>query len=152
MTTLILNNQFKQFDLNGEPLAAGKVYTYEVGTTTEKVTYQDEAATVPHTNPIILDSFGEATIWISGDTKLVIQDSDGVDIRTYPSFSDTESTGEFPVVSSPQGAVFRSDATETGYIKIRLPMGEWPNTKMLFDVMIYTDDADEAFILTPDGS
>lgn len=151
MTTLITNSQFKQFDLNGEPLASGKVYTYEVGTTTPKTTYQDAAGTVAHTNPIILDSFGEATIYISGDTKFVVKDSDDVTIRTYANFADTSGTLESPVISSPDGAVYRSDATETGYIKIRLPMAEWPNTKLSLDVIIYQDSDDESIRIKASG-
>ena len=143
MATLITNSKFKQFDANGEPLASGKIYTYIVGTTTNKVTYQDEALTTPHTNPIILDAWGEATIWIDGDTKFYITDSNDAEIRTYPSFSDSgSSSGETPVISSPDGAVLRSTSTETGYIKIQLPMGEWPNTKMMFDVLVFEDSLD----------
>ncbi len=151
MTTLITNSQFKQFDANGKPLAAGQISTKIVGTTTDKLTYQDEALTVPHTNPITLDAWGEATIWIDGDTKLIVSDSDAVYLRTYESYADAITTNEFPVVSSPQGAVYRSQNTDVGYIKIQLPMGEWPNTKMMFDVMIYTDAGDEAFTLTLGG-
>lgn len=151
MTTLITNSQFKQFDLNGEPLASGKIYTYEVGTTTPKTTYQDADATVAHTNPIILDSFGEATIYISGDTKFVVKDSDDLTIRTYANFADTSGTLESPVISSPDGAVYRSDATETGYIKIRLPMAEWPNTKLSLDVIIYQDSDDESIRIKASG-
>lgn len=138
MTTLITNSQFKQFDANGVPLAAGKIYTYVVGTTTDKATYQDKEKVAAHENPIILDSFGETTIWIDGDTKFVVTDSDDVPIRTYPSFSDSGSSDE-PVISSPLGAVLRSAATETGYIKIRLPMPSWPNTRMMLDVLIYDE-------------
>lgn len=141
MTTLITNSQFKQFDADGLPLAGGKIYTYIVGTTTNKVTYQDKDKVAAHENPIILDAWGEATIWIDGDTKFVVTDSDDVEIRTYPSFSDSgTSTEETPVIPSPEGAVLRSITTETGYVKIQLPMGEWPNTKMTFDVSIFEDN------------
>ncbi len=150
MTTLITNNQFKQFDLNGEPLASGKIYTYDPGSTTPRVTYQDEAMSTAHTNPIILDSFGEATIWIDGDTKLIVTDSDDVTIRTYDSFSDTTS-GDTPAVSSPLGAIYRSTSTDTGYIKIRLPMNSWPNTKMTMDILIYEDNEDESFKISASG-
>ncbi len=150
MTTLILNSQFKQFGTNGEPLAAGKIYTYVVGTTTPKVTYQDKAKTAAHTNPIILDSWGEATIWIDGDTKFVVTDSDDVTIRTYASFADTGAT-ETPIVPSPMGGVFRSESTETGYIKITLPMDSWPDTKINFDVIIYDDNVGESTVLNLSG-
>jgi len=53
------------FDNNGNPLVAGKLYTYEAGTTTPLATYTDSTATTPNTNPIILDSRGEANVWLS---------------------------------------------------------------------------------------
>jgi len=152
MTTLITNSQFKQFDEDGKPLAGGFIHTYIVGTTTDKVTYQDQDKVAAHDNPVELDSWGETTIWIDGDTKFVVKDSDGVEIRTYPNFADASSAeGESPVNPSPDGAVLRSTDTETGYIKIQLPMGEWPNAKILFDLMVYTDGQDESFKMTLGG-
>jgi len=63
----------------GVPLVGGKVFTYDAGTSTPRVTYQDAAGTVPNTNPIILDARGEATIfWSGGAYKVVLKDaSDG---------------------------------------------------------------------------
>lgn len=69
-----LPNQF--FDNNGDPLAGGKVYTYEAGTTTPKTTWSDAAETTPNANPIILDSGGRATIYWSGSYKVVVHASD----------------------------------------------------------------------------
>jgi len=153
MTTLITNSQFKQFDANGKPLAGGLIHTYIVGTTTDKVTYQDEDNTVAHENPIALDSWGEATIWIDGDTRFYITDAAGAEIRNYPSFDDGGggANPEYPVNPSPDGAVLRSSATETGYIKIQLPMGEWPDTKLMFDLMVYDDATGETFTMTLGG-
>ena len=149
MTTLITNSQFKQFDANGVPLAAGKVYTYEVGTTTPKVTYEDQFKVTAHTNPIILDSWGEATIWIDGDTKFIITDSDDAPVRVYDSFVDTP-TSEDQVISSPIGAIYRSLGVSVGYIRIRLPMNYWPNTRVSMTVLIY-DEAEGAIKLDLSG-
>jgi hypothetical protein len=52
------------FDNNGNPLVGGKLYTYEAGTTTPLATYTDSSALTPNTNPIILDSRGEANVWL----------------------------------------------------------------------------------------
>jgi len=46
------------FDTNGNPLSAGKLYTYVAGTSTPVATYTDVSLSVPHANPIILDSAG----------------------------------------------------------------------------------------------
>jgi len=65
-------------DSSGQPLAGGKIYTYEAGTTTNKATYTDADATTLATNPIILDGQGKATIFASGEYKFKIDDSDDV--------------------------------------------------------------------------
>ena len=51
-------------DANGEPMVAGKIYTYAGGTTTPIATYTTQAADIANTNPIILDSRGMANIWL----------------------------------------------------------------------------------------
>lgn len=53
------------FDANGDPLAGGKLYTYAAGTTTPLATYTDSTGATPNTNPIILDSRGEANVWLT---------------------------------------------------------------------------------------
>lgn len=52
------------FDANGNPLSGGKLYTYAAGTTTPLATYTDSSGGTPNTNPVILDSRGEANIWL----------------------------------------------------------------------------------------
>jgi len=46
------------FDKSGNPLASGKVYFYEVGTSTFKDTYNSSAAVTPYQNPITLNAAG----------------------------------------------------------------------------------------------
>lgn len=64
-------------DNNGSPLAGGKVYTYFAGTTTPKPTYTDSTEATQNPNPIILDSRGEAAIFLNGSYKVVLQDANG---------------------------------------------------------------------------
>lgn len=47
------------------PAAGGKLYTYAAGTTTPQSTYTTSAMTVANANPIILDSAGRCTIYMS---------------------------------------------------------------------------------------
>lgn len=55
----LLPNAVQQFfDNNGNPLSSGKVYFYEVGTSTFKSIYTSTAATTPYTNPITLNAAG----------------------------------------------------------------------------------------------
>lgn len=63
-------------DDDGMPLINGKLYTYASGTTTPLATYQDAAGASPNTNPIILDSRGEASVFLSAVAyKFVLKDS-----------------------------------------------------------------------------
>jgi microcystin-dependent protein len=56
----LLPNAVQQFfDSSGKPLASGKVYFYEVGTSTFKDTYTSSAATTPYQNPITLNAGGK---------------------------------------------------------------------------------------------
>jgi hypothetical protein len=62
------------------PLASGKVYTYEAGTTTPLAsypTYDDAlAGTNANANPVVLDSYGEAPIFLTNTLyKIVVKDS-----------------------------------------------------------------------------
>lgn len=82
--SLMPNGKQQYFTALGQPLIGGKVYTYAAGTTTPKATYSDVAGTIPNTNPIILDSRGEALIYWSGNYKIDVQDSTGVSLTGYP--------------------------------------------------------------------
>lgn len=83
MTTLTPTPKQQFLDANGVPLSGGKVYTYAAGTTTPLVTYTDESGSVPNTNPVILDSRGEAAIWLGvASYKLKLTTSTDVEIWT----------------------------------------------------------------------
>lgn len=61
----LMTNVTAQFvDDNGRPLAGGKVWTYESGTTTPKATYADPDGLAVNTNPVILDEAGRANIYL----------------------------------------------------------------------------------------
>ena len=75
-------------DAAGEPLVGGKLYTYTAGTTTLQATYTDSTATTANTNPIILDSRGEANVWLGGAIyKFVLKDADDALIWTVDNIS-----------------------------------------------------------------
>jgi hypothetical protein len=75
-------------DAAGEPLVGGQLYTYIAGTTTLQATYTDSTATTANTNPIILDSRGEANVWLSGAIyKFVLKDADDALIWTVDNIS-----------------------------------------------------------------
>lgn len=76
------------FDSNGDPLSGGKIYTYEVDTTTNKATYNDATGSQANANPVVLDSRGEASVWLLTDQnyKFVLKDSADATIWTINNF------------------------------------------------------------------
>lgn len=70
---------------SGVPLPGAKIYTYETGTTTPLTTYQNEALSIVHANPIIAGSDGTyGPIWTNGLTavKVVITTSADATVDT----------------------------------------------------------------------
>ena len=75
-------------DNNGNPLLAGKLYTYVASTTTNQATYTSSSGVTPHTNPIILDAGGRVPggeIWLTDGLqyKFVLKNANDVLIGTY---------------------------------------------------------------------
>ena len=84
-------------DSNGKPLAFGKVYTYQAGTTTPQATYTDSTGTTQNTNPIVLNAggFPEAPsgspcgIWLAQQTyKISLETAFNVPVWTVDNVSD----------------------------------------------------------------
>lgn len=71
---------FRALDANGNPLAGGKLFSYMAGTSTPQPTYADAGGASPNTNPVILDSTGQAKIFLSPSLnyKFILQDASGV--------------------------------------------------------------------------
>lgn len=71
------------FAANGTPLVGGKLYSYAAGTTTPQATYTDAGGGTANANPIILDSRGEASVWLGSlPYKLRLTTATDVDIWT----------------------------------------------------------------------
>jgi len=91
MARIIGTPKFTAFDSNGQ-LSGGKLYTYSAGTLTPVATYPTisdaVASTNANTNPVVLDSRGEADIVISGSTKFILKDSDDNTIWTVDNIVD----------------------------------------------------------------
>jgi hypothetical protein len=80
MATISPTPKLQFLDANGDPLSYGLLYTYIAGTTTAKTTYTTAAQTTANTNPILLDSRGQADVWLlAGEAyKFTLQNSSGV--------------------------------------------------------------------------
>lgn len=75
-----------QFHSEGEPVAGGKLYSYQPGSGVSKITYSDYQGTTGNANPTILDSNGAATIYLDGAYKLILHDSNDNLIWTEDNF------------------------------------------------------------------
>src|SRR5690349_10803762 len=82
MATNVNAPVFQANATDGTPAVGFFLYSYVAGTDTPVSTYQDYLAAVINTNPIVLDSYGMAKVWITTATKLVLKDLDGVTVFT----------------------------------------------------------------------
>jgi microcystin-dependent protein len=100
--------RFAATDNLGNPLAGGRVYTYEAGTDDELPTYSDAALTVENANPVILDGYGRASIYIPGGVpyKIIVKDSADALIYSEP-VVEVPDTAEAPVAAAavPAGTI-----------------------------------------------
>lgn len=118
MATMLAVVRTRFFDDQGRPLVGGKVYSYEVGTTTPKPTYSDPAATVPNTNPVILDDAGSADIYLSGTYTIRVEDADGVLIESADDVFDLSGLDSAQITTQQPhaGSVPRSQRDKNGDI------------------------------------
>ncbi|CAB4166048.1 Intramolecular chaperone auto-processing domain containing protein [uncultured Caudovirales phage] len=105
------------FTANGVPLSGGKLYTYAAGTVTPLATYTDYGGGTPNTNPVILNSRGEASIWLSTAAYyFVLKDSTDTQIWTADNVAAAPAFGNAASFSSltVSGAATLGSATVTG--------------------------------------
>jgi hypothetical protein len=104
-----LGNGFNFLDVDGRPLNAGKLYTYQAGSTTPFVTYTDVNGLIANTNPIILGTDGRppSEIWLTDGFfyKFVLTDSDDVTIQTYDNLYGIIGTAPSPPTPTPAGVI-----------------------------------------------
>jgi hypothetical protein len=91
MANVAIPPKLQFFDANGNPLVGGKLYTYAAGTTTPLTTYTSAAGTIPNTNPVILNSRGEAEVWLgTGQYKFKLTTSTDVEIWTVDNLNGAD--------------------------------------------------------------
>jgi len=99
MAALTPTAKMQFFKADGTPLVGGKLYTYTAGTTTPQTTFTDSSGGTANTNPVILDSRGEANIWLGGATyKFKLADANDVEIWTVDNIS-APTSGVSPALS-----------------------------------------------------
>ena len=104
-----IGNGFQFFDSNGLPLNAGKIYTYQAGSSTPLATYTDNAGLVANANPIILGTDGRPPneIWLSDGFfyKFILKDSNDVTIQTYDNLYGIIGIAPTPATPIPSGCI-----------------------------------------------
>lgn len=109
------------FDTNGDPLSGGLIYTYKVGTTTNKATYNDATGNSANANPVVCDSRGEASVWLLTDEnyKFVVKTAAGATIWTVDNFGFASPT--FQTLTVTGAASVGGVLTASGGINV----GQW---------------------------
>lgn len=131
MASLSPTPKLQFFGTDGLPLVGGKLYTYAAGTTTPLATYTDHTGNTANTNPVILDSAGEANVWLPETTayKYVLKTSEDVSLFTVdyvsvpltansfasppPIGSDVPNSGTFTTLNVTDAAIFEDTANFT---------------------------------------
>jgi hypothetical protein len=99
------------FDANGEPLVGGKLYTYAAGTSSPLATYTDATGNTANANPVILDSRGEANVWLGPSrykwalytsTDTLIWTVDGIGTSFAAQSTAVVATGGQTIVTVPE--------------------------------------------------
>lgn len=105
MANRFVSPQQQFISFAGQPYAGGFLYFYVSGTSTPTPTYQDEGLTTPNTNPVQLDSAGDAgNIFLDPGIvyKVELTDSNNNPIWTFDPVIPTDSntaSGFSPIVS-----------------------------------------------------
>jgi hypothetical protein len=96
MSSLSPSPKFRGVDTTtGLALVGGKLYTYSAGTLTPKNTYTSSTLGTPNANPTILDSRGEADVWLDGAYKFILKDSLDNTIWTVDNITDPTNGATF---------------------------------------------------------
>jgi hypothetical protein len=108
-------------DVTGAPLVGGLLYTYAAGTTTPQASYTDSTGAQANTNPVVLDSRGEANIWLASATyKFRLCSSDNTELWTVDNISAPTSalspvlSGNVTIDSDSAGPALKITQTGTG--------------------------------------
>jgi hypothetical protein len=101
------------YDNSGNLAVGGQLYTYAAGTSTPLASYTDSTGSTPNANPVIMNSRGEASVWLTPNTayKLVAYDSLGNllwtqdQVTSAPSLSGSTGSASVGFIQAGTGAV-----------------------------------------------
>lgn len=106
-TTLSPPPKMQFFTAAGLPLVGGKLFTYASGTTVPLATYTDSAGIFVNTNPVILDSRGEANVWLGPSRyTFVLKDANDNLIWTVDGVGTIQGVQNLPTIAAAGQTVF----------------------------------------------
>lgn len=76
----ILSPRAQVTNAQGNPLAGGKVFLFEPGTTTPVTSFSDSGLVTANNHPVRLSGSGRASIWVSRDVDVFITDRNSGDV------------------------------------------------------------------------
>ena len=104
-----IGNGFQFFTILGQPLAGGKIYTYQAGSSTPLATYTDNTGATANANPIILGTDGRPAteIWLTYgyNYKFVLKDANDTTIQTYDNLYGIIGTAPTSGATIPAGLI-----------------------------------------------
>lgn len=104
-------------DASGNPLDSGKAYIYEVGTTTPVTAYQDAELSLPHSNPIVLNSVGKAEAYVNQDVRVLIEDANGTTIDDIDAIgTNTALTNEILTIGGSSSDILELNSSIRGNV------------------------------------
>lgn len=119
-TTTLMPLPKQQFFSNvGVPLAGGKIYTYEAGTSIPKLTYSDPDGAVPQENGIPLNLRGEPDqpIYWSGNYRVEVREASGKIVYNIDNFN-TDPAGIWDTLAKTLDKLFDKAASSLiGFIQ-----------------------------------
>ena len=106
----------------GAPLIGGKVYTYAAGTTSALATYTDSTGVTANTNPVILNTRGEAAIWLSpASYKFALRDANDTPIWTADNLGGLNISPAFtgvPTAPTAAGGTNTTQIATTAFVQL----------------------------------
>lgn len=123
MAYLTPSPKMQFFTANGIPLVGGKLYTYVSGTTTPLATYVDQLGSASNPNPVIMDSRGEAGVWLANAQLYTMVLKDSLDNLIWTS-DGVGSSGATPLASTFKVQNFSGDGTTVAFVLTYEPPNE----------------------------
>ena len=112
------------------PSPFAKLYTYAAGTSTPQATYTDSTGGTPNTNPVIMNSYGQASVWLDPTLsyKFVLTDEAGNQLATQDNIQGNLAiTGSLiPASNNLFDLGSASDEWRNGYFGTQLYIGTTP--------------------------